>query len=51
MEKVAVALGQSESVLLVGDTGTGKTALVQHIAKMVRCHLFKCDQLSVHKNL
>lgn len=31
---MAVNLG--EPILLVGDTGSGKTSLVQHIAEMVR---------------
>lgn len=36
MEAVAVAIGQRESTLLVGETGTGKSTLVQHIADQVR---------------
>ena len=35
MERVAVAAARSEPVLLVGETGTGKTTLVQQIAKQV----------------
>lgn len=35
MERVAVAAAHSEPVLLVGETGTGKTTLVQQIAKQV----------------
>lgn len=41
MEAVAVAAAQHEPVLLVGETGTGKTTLVQEIAQQVRpsgCH-------------
>ena len=33
MEAVAVAASQQEPVLLVGETGTGKTTLVQHLAE------------------
>ncbi len=32
MERVAVAVRQQEPCLLVGETGTGKTALVQQLA-------------------
>ncbi|GAB4814206.1 hypothetical protein N2152v2_001252 [Parachlorella kessleri] len=39
MERVAVAAGQTEPVLLVGETGTGKTTLVQQIAKQVGAKL------------
>lgn len=35
MEAVAVAISQKESTLLVGETGTGKTTLVQHLANQV----------------
>jgi len=35
MEAVAVAASQQEPVLLVGETGTGKTTLVQHLAEQV----------------
>ncbi|CAI5953539.1 unnamed protein product, partial [Closterium sp. NIES-65] len=34
MERVAVCVGQREPVLLVGETGTGKTTTVQHLARM-----------------
>ncbi len=37
MEAVAVATAQQEPVLLVGETGTGKTTLVQQIAEQVCC--------------
>ena len=33
MEAVAVAASQQEPMLLVGETGTGKTTLVQHLAE------------------
>jgi midasin len=36
MERVAVAASRNEPVLLVGETGTGKTTLVQQICKQVR---------------
>jgi midasin len=35
MERVAAAISLAEPVLLVGETGTGKTTLVQQIAKQV----------------
>lgn len=35
MERVAAAVSLAEPVLLVGETGTGKTTLVQQIAKQV----------------
>ena len=34
MERVGVAVQLNEPVLLVGETGTGKTALVQHLASV-----------------
>jgi midasin len=36
MERVAMAAAGNEPVLLVGETGTGKTTLVQQISKQVR---------------
>ena len=36
MERVAVAVQQREPALLVGETGTGKTALAQQLASQVR---------------
>ncbi|KAK8847475.1 hypothetical protein IAR55_005333 [Kwoniella newhampshirensis] len=36
LERVAVALVLGEPTLLVGETGTGKTTAVQHIASIVR---------------
>lgn len=39
LEAAAAAVAQSEPLLLVGETGTGKTALVQHLATQVlECH-------------
>ena len=39
MERVAAALANNEPVLLVGETGTGKTTLVQQIAAQVNAKL------------
>eukprot|EP00911_Craspedida_sp_UC1_P000476 UC1_evm1s359 len=39
LERVAVAVQQDENVLLVGETGTGKTTAVQHLADLMRCRL------------
>ncbi len=36
LETAAVAVGQAEPLLLVGETGAGKTLLVQHLAEQVR---------------
>ena len=35
LEAVSVAVSQNEPVLLVGETGTGKSTLVQQIASQV----------------
>lgn len=35
MERVAAALHQREPVLLVGETGTGKTTTLSHLADLV----------------
>ena len=35
LEQVAVALRQKEAILLVGETGTGKSTLVQQLADQV----------------
>ncbi|XP_077567526.1 midasin isoform X1 [Stigmatopora nigra] len=34
LERLAVCIGKQEPVLLVGETGTGKTTTVQHLAKI-----------------
>lgn len=34
LEKVAVSIRMSEPVLLVGETGTGKTTVIQHLAHL-----------------
>ena len=36
LEKLAVAVRMNEPVLLVGETGTGKTTTVQHLAQMLQ---------------
>ena len=36
LEKLAVAVKMNEPVLLVGETGTGKTTTVQHLAQMLQ---------------
>ncbi|AET39337.1 AAA family ATPase midasin Ecym_4273 [Eremothecium cymbalariae DBVPG len=35
MEQIGVAAQMAEPVLLVGETGTGKTTVVQHVAKLM----------------
>lgn len=37
VEALAAAVSQNEAVLLVGETGTGKTSMVQHLADKVCC--------------
>lgn len=39
IEQVGVAVRQAEPVLLVGETGTGKTTAVQHLADLLRHNL------------
>ncbi|KAI8972107.1 hypothetical protein BDB01DRAFT_854805 [Pilobolus umbonatus] len=39
MEKIAVCIHLKEPVLLVGETGTGKTTVVQHLADMIHQNL------------
>ena len=39
LERVAAAVAVTEPVLLVGETGTGKTALVQQLARVVGAQL------------
>lgn len=34
LEQVAVCVAKGEPVLLVGETGTGKTSTVQHLARV-----------------
>lgn len=36
MEKIAVCVSLSEPALIVGETGTGKTTVVQHLASLCR---------------
>ncbi|KAG5419016.1 hypothetical protein I9W82_003735 [Candida metapsilosis] len=35
MEQIGVGISMTEPILLVGETGTGKTTIVQHVAKLV----------------
>jgi midasin len=50
MHAVAAAVAQNECLLLVGEAGTGKTALIQHLADLVcaalmptcNCKGFEC---------
>lgn len=46
MEQVCVGLQREESLLLVGETGTGKTSSVQELAKLQgkRLHVFNMNQ-------
>lgn len=39
LESVAVAIKMAEPCLLVGETGTGKTTLIQHLADTLGCRL------------
>ncbi|KAG1056125.1 hypothetical protein G6F43_001962 [Rhizopus delemar] len=39
MERIAVSIHLNEPVLLVGETGTGKTTVVQHLADMIHQNL------------
>ena len=39
LERIAVAVGNNEPLLLVGETGTGKTSAVQYLAELVCKHL------------
>ncbi|KAK0528599.1 AAA ATPase midasin [Tilletia horrida] len=36
LEQIAMAASQAEPILLVGETGTGKTTLVQHLASLLQ---------------
>lgn len=38
LEQVAVCVAKGEPVLLVGETGTGKTSTVQHLARVTGEH-------------
>lgn len=35
MEQIGVGISMTEPILLVGETGTGKTTIVQHVAKLL----------------
>lgn len=38
LEQLAVCVSKGEPVLLVGETGTGKTSTVQHLARVTGEH-------------
>ncbi|KAK7492084.1 hypothetical protein BaRGS_00016748 [Batillaria attramentaria] len=48
LEKVAVCVSRNESVLLVGETGTGKTSSVQYLAQQLghKLHVINLNQQS-----
>ncbi|KAI8642397.1 hypothetical protein BD408DRAFT_180035 [Parasitella parasitica] len=39
MERIAICIHLTEPVLLVGETGTGKTTVIQHLADMIHQNL------------
>jgi len=45
MEQICVGLQMNESMLLVGETGTGKTSAVQELAKLQgkQLHVFNMN--------
>ena len=46
LEQIAVGISRRETMLLVGETGTGKTTAVQEIAKILgkKLHVFNLNQ-------
>ena len=46
LEQIAASIKMDEPVLLVGETGTGKTTAVQEIAKVIgkKLHVFNMNQ-------
>ena len=42
LERLAICVRQLESVLLVGETGTGKTSSVQYLAQLLGNHHSLC---------
>jgi midasin (ATPase involved in ribosome maturation) len=46
LEQVALSIEQNEAMLLVGETGTGKTSTVQHLASILnkKLHVFNMNQ-------
>jgi midasin len=46
LEQIATAVNADEPVLLVGETGTGKTTVVQELASMLgrKLHVFNMNQ-------
>ena len=53
LERIAVAIQQKESVLLVGETGIGKTTVIQHLAMQSgrKLHAFNLSQQSESSDL
>ena len=47
LQTLAAAVAQAEPALLVGETGTGKTALVQHLAARVGLDSYLCKLLQL----
>ena len=41
LERIAVCVAKNEPVLLVGETGTGKTSSVQYLAQQMGTLIFK----------
>ena len=50
LERISVAIGNNESVLLVGETGTGKTSSVQYLSELM-CKFIKFIYLSTSNSL
>lgn len=50
MQSIAVAVQMSEPLLLVGESGTGKTTIIQHIAQQVQLFHYSLQQ-PVHCSL
>ncbi|CAN7046686.1 unnamed protein product [Brassica oleracea var. botrytis] len=51
LEKIARSVEYNEPVLLVGETGTGKTTLVQNLAQWIGQKLTVLVCFSVHSSL
>lgn len=41
LEQLAVCVAKAEPVLLVGETGTGKTSTVQHLARVTGLYVLE----------
>ena len=48
MEQIAMVIELNEQMLLVGETGTGKTTIVQHLANLFgkKLHVINMSQQS-----